>query len=304
MPIDYRKLFNDYGVPYSDKVNRGWVNVTCPFCNDRTFNGGFKESHDYYNCWKCGGHSHILALSKVLHMPKSTVLDIIDAYQGRVLALSSLQTTKKALSTHLELPTDTFTAAERKYLLRRDFDPDYLHEKYGLVGGGITGPWKYRIIIPLLLNGKVVSWTGRSILSKEKQKELEIPRYKNLSIEQSVIDPKHVLYNLDNARGSTVVITEGAFDVMRLGDGFVSSFGTELTQEQLREIRDRFDKVYIMFDNEVKAQEKARKYGTQLASMGLDVEIVDAYSDYGKNDGAELTPEEVRRIRRELGLYA
>lgn len=302
--IDYRRLFSDYGIPYSDKVNRGWVNVTCPFCNDKTYNGGFNESQGYYHCWKCGGHSHISALSKILHLAKSIIEELVEEYQGRSLMLNTLNERKIASATHLELPTDTFTVAERKYLLKRDFDPDYIHEKYGIVGGGITGAWKYRIIIPLIVNGRVVSWTARSILSKEQQRELDIPRYKNLSIEQSIIDPKHVLYNLDNARGRTVVLTEGAFDVMRLGDGFVSSFGTELTQEQLRQLRDRFDKVFIMFDNEQKAQEKARKFGYQLVSMGVDVEVVDAYSDYGKNDGAELSSSEVRTIRRELGLYA
>lgn len=302
--IDYRKLFADFNIPYSDRVNRGWVNITCPFCNDRTFNGGFNEAHDYYNCWKCGSHSHILALSKILHLPRNTVVELLEEYQSRSIALNSLNDKKVALATHLDLPTDTFTSVERKYLLKRNFDPDYLNRKYRVVGGGITGAWKYRIIIPLLLNGRVVSWTGRSILSKEKQKELKIPRYKNLSIQQSVVDPKHILYNLDNATGHTVVLTEGAFDVMRLGDGFVSSFGTELTQEQLRQLKTRFSKVFIMFDNEEKAQEKARKFGYQLVSMGIDTEIVDAYSDYNKNDGAELTPDEVRYIRRELGLYA
>ena len=302
--MDYRRLFSDYGIPFSDKVNRGWVNVTCPFCDDRTFNGGFNESYDYYNCWKCGGHSHILALSKILHLAKSVIEEVVEDYRGRSLMLNTLNAKKIASATNLTLPTSTFTPAERNYLLKRDFDPDYLHEKYSVVGGGVTGAWKYRIIIPMLLNGKVVSWTARSILSKEKQKELDIPRYKNLSIEQSVVDPKHLLYNLDNARGRTVVLTEGAFDVMRLGDGFVSSFGTELTQEQLAQLKDRFDKVYIMFDNEKKAQEKARKFGYQLVSMGVDVEVVDAYSDYGKNDGAELSSSEVRTIRRELGLYA
>lgn len=302
--MDYRRLFNDYNIPYSDKVNRGWVNITCPFCDDKTYNGGFNETYDYYNCWKCGSHPHVLALSKLLHLPKSAIMELIEAYQGRSVVANTLNNRKIASATYLTLPSNTFTQAERNYLLNRGFDPDFLHEKYKVVGGGVIGAWKYRIIIPLLLNGSVVSWTARSILSKEKQKELDIPRYKNLSIEQSVVDPKSTLYNLDNARGRTVVLTEGAFDVMRLGDGFVSSFGTELTQEQLRQLRERFDKVYIMFDNEKKAQEKARKSGIQLMSMGLGVEIIDAYSDYDKNDGAELTDSEVSTIRRELGLYA
>jgi len=191
---------------------------------------------------------------------------------------------------------------ERKYLKERNFSPKLLHEKYKVVGGGVTGNWKYRIIIPLILNDKIVSWTGRSILSKHQQHELKIPRYKNLSIEQSVVDPKSILYNLDNCKDRTGVLTEGAFDVMRLGDGFFCSFGTELTQSQIAIIKDRFDKVFIMFDNEREAQIKARKFGLQIASMGVDVEVVNAYADFNKNDGGELTEQEVQIIRKELKI--
>ena len=260
--MDYRRLFIDYGIPFNDRVNRGWVNITCPFCDDRTFNGGFNEASGYYNCWKCGHHSHDVALSKLLHVSRNMLKEILEPYEGRGYYVGG---PKRAMARQLSLPTDGFTSAERKYLIKRGFDPDLLHMKYGVTGGGLTGPWSYRIIIPMLFHGKVVSWTARSILSKRRQEELGIPRYKNLSIEQSVVDPKHLLYNLDNARGATVVLTEGAFDVMRLGDGFVSSFGTELTQEQLRQLHS-YQKVFIMFDSEPKAQEKARRFGMQLAS--------------------------------------
>ena len=209
---------------------------------------------------------------------------------------------KQAKATKLTLPTDTFTPAERKYLKERNFSPKLLHEKYKIVGGGITGSWKYRIIIPLVLNGEIVSWTARTILSKKIQQENKIPRYKNLSIEQSVVNPKSVLYNLDNCKKKTAVLTEGAFDVIRMGDDFFCSFGTELTQSQISMIKERFTKIFIMFDNEEEAQEKARKYGLQIASIGVDVEVVDAYSDFNKKDGGELNEQEVNIIRRELGL--
>lgn len=236
-----------------------------------------------------------------MNIPFSEIDDLIQQYQGRNSILNTLNK-KQAKATKLTLPTDTFTPMERKYLKERNFSPKLLHEKYNVVGGGVTGNWKYRIIIPLILNDKIVSWTARSILSKHQQHELKIPRYKNLSIEQSVIDPKSILYNLDNCKDRTGVLTEGAFDVMRLGDGFFCSFGTELTQSQIAIIKDRFDKVFIMFDNEREAQIKARKFGLQIASMGVDVEVVNAYADFNKNDGGELTEQEVQIIRKELKI--
>lgn len=301
--MNFEKLFTDYKINYNNRVNKGWTNVTCPFCDDKTFNGGFNNAGDYFHCWKCGGHDFKQSLVRTVNIPFNEVDTLIEQYAGRNSLLNVLNK-KQAKATKLTLPTNTFTPAERKYLKQRNFSPKLLHEKYKIVGGGITGAWKYRIIIPLILDGKIVSWTGRSILSKQKINELKIPRYKNLSIEQSVIDPKSILYNLDNCMSETAVLTEGAFDVMRLGDGFFCSFGTELTQAQIIEIKNRFSKVFIMFDNEVEAQAKARKFGLQIASMGVDVEIVDAYGDFNKNDGGELTESEVQIIRKELGLNA
>lgn len=299
--MNFVKLFNDYNVEYDTRVNKGWTNVTCPFCDDKTFNGGFNNAGDYYHCWKCGGHNFKQALARTVNIPFNEVDTLIEQYAGRNSVLNTLNK-KQAKATKLTLPTDTFTPAERKYLKERNFSPKLLHEKYKIVGGGITGSWKYRIIIPLVLNGKIVSWTARTILSKQQQQKLKIPRYKNLSIEQSVVDPKSVLYNLDHCEDKIAVLTEGAFDVIRMGDGFFCSFGTELTQSQISMIKQRFEKVFIIFDNEEEAQAKARKFGLQIASIGVEVELVDCYGDFNKNDAGELNEKEVQIIRHELGL--
>ena len=299
--MNFVKLFNDYNVEYDTRVNKGWTNVTCPFCDDKTFNGGFNNAGDYYHCWKCGGHNFKQALARTVNIPSNEVDTLIEQYAGRNSVLNTLNK-KQAKATKLTLPTDTFTSAERKYLKERNFSPKLLHEKYKIVGGGITGSWKYRIIIPLVLNGKIVSWTARTILSKQQQQKLKIPRYKNLSIEQSIVDPKSILYNLDHCEDKIAVLTEGAFDVIRMGDGFFCSFGTELTQSQISMIKQRFEKVFIMFDNEEEAQAKARKFGLQIASIGVEVELVDCYGDFNKNDAGELNEKEVQIIRHELGL--
>ena len=299
--MNFVKLFNDYNVEYDTRVNKGWTNVTCPFCDDKTFNGGFNNAGDYYHCWKCGRHNFKQALARTVNIPFNEVDILIEQYAGRNSVLNTLNK-KQAKATKLTLPTDTFTPAERKYLKERNFSPKLLHEKYKIVGGGITGSWKYRIIIPLVLNGKIVSWTARTILSKQQQQKLKIPRYKNLSIKQSVVDPKSILYNLDHCEDKIAVLTEGAFDVIRMGDGFFCSFGTELTQSQISMIKQRFEKVFIMFDNEEEAQAKARKFGLQIASIGVEVELVDCYGDFNKNDAGELNEKEVQIIRHELGL--
>lgn len=300
--MNFQKLFEDYKIDYSLKTNRGWVNTKCIYCGGSSYKLGFNPTEDYCTCFACGLHNLKETLSKLLAIPKKNINDVIEQYKTRTIILNKLNDKKTTAVKNLVLPTDTFTPIERKYLKSRNFNPSYLHKKYNVVGGGIVGDWKYRIIIPVIINGKIVSWTGRSILEKSKLDELKIPRYKNLEIKKSVINPKECLFNLDNSKNKTVVLTEGPFDVMRLGDDFICSFGTSLTQSQIKEIRLRYDKVFIMFDNEIEAQQKARNYGQMLSSVGVDVEIVDAYSDFNKNDGGELNDEEVKLIRKELCL--
>lgn len=308
--MDYMRLFEDYRVPYTTRVNRGWVNTHCPFCDDGkgSYNLGFNPVEDYCNCWRCGGHSLYETLGAILHVQPRDIKSILQSYRG-VGRGEAPRGRKGGFQGELKLPTDGFTASERRYLEKRGFDADFLHEKYGIVGGGFDRRWHDRIVIPLVYGGRIVSWVGRSILSKRKLKEYDIPRYRNLSVEESVVNPKEVFFNLDNCKGREVILTEGIFDVLRLasvrnadGDNVICSLGTQLTQAQIALLAERFDKVYILFDNEPEAQEKARRYGMQLASMGMEVEVVDAYSEYGVNDGGDCNQEQVEEIRSELGF--
>ena len=299
--MDFQKLFTDYKINYSTKTNRGWINTKCIYCGGNSYKLGFNPIENYCTCFACGFHPLKETLSKILNLSKYELNEIIPEYETRVIQLKELKEEKKTVN-KLKLPTDTFTSIERKYLKKRNFNPSYLNKKYNIVGGGITGDWKYRIIIPLILNGQIVSWTARSILSKNKLDELKIPRYKNLSINESIIDVKSTLFNLDNCKSDKVILTEGAFDVLRFDGNAICSFGTSITQEQIGVIADRFKKVFILFDNEMEAQKKARKYGLELSSLGVDVEVVNAYEDFGKNDMGDCTPEEIQIIKNELNV--
>lgn len=303
--FNFEKLFIDYRVPYSTRVNKGWVNSNCIYCDTKedSFNLGFNPE-GYCNCWKCGSHNLNKTLSLILHISENQIKDILDDYKGNYKQVS--QSIKKYTHKVLSLPTDTFTISEENYLKSRNFDVDYLHRKYKLVGGGVVGRYKFRIIIPIYYKNRLVSFISRSILRGSELKEYGIPRYLNLSNEESLMNVKDIFYNLDNCNLDTVILTEGCFDVMRLGDidsnsdNVICSLGTTITQAQIRLLSERFKKVYIMFDNEKEAQDKARKYAMQISAFGIGVEVVDAYSDYNVNDGAELNQKQVNEIRAEL----
>jgi DNA primase len=78
--------------------------------------------------------------------------------------------------------------------------------------------------------------------------------------------------------------------------------GTELTESQIKLLQERFKKVFILFDNEPEAQKKARKFGLQLSSIGIDIEVVNAYEDFGKNDMGECSRKEIEIIKKELEI--
>ena len=208
---------------------------------------------------------------------------------------------KSAKGVDLILPGyDNLTESEKTYLENRGFNISILQKKFGIKGGGLAGEWSYRIIIPIFYEGRLVSWTGRSILSKELIKELNVPRYKNLSVEASAVNPKDILFNIDNCRGNSVIMVEGPFDVLKMGDDCCCSLGTSVTNAQKLLISKKFNKVFLAFDSEESAQEKARKLGRELFQIGVDVEVVDVCADYVKNDPGELVESEVIQIKKEL----
>jgi 5S rRNA maturation endonuclease (ribonuclease M5) len=211
---------------------------------------------------------------------------------------------KVSLGKNLKMPGyESFTEVEKDYLERRGFFIPEVKRKFGIRGGGIAGEWSYRILIPIFYNGRLVSWTGRSILPKDILTQDNIPRYKNLSVEKSEINPKEIFFNLDNSRNDSVILVEGPFDVLKMGNDTICSLGTSVTSAQKLLLLKRYKKVFIAFDNEPAAQEKAKVLGKDLNSIGLEVEVVNICEDYGKNDPGELVKKEVAEIKKELGLF-
>ncbi len=293
--LNIEKILKDYAIPYDTTINPGWINVSCPFCRPRDTGThlGINPNGEYANCWKCGGHRLDKTFMRLLRIDDESYQDFIAPYMTDLVIRAQLNK-KVPKAKNVDLPGDDLNKMERQYLRGRGFDPDFLAKKYGVQGGGIAGDWAYRIIIPIFLNHKVVSFTARDITGKQKL------RYRTLSIEQSVVDPKTIFYNLDNVRGKRVCVIEGPTDVWRMGDGFICSLGTSMTQAQIKYLAQYFEEVIFMFDPEEQAQAKARKYAEMLASIGrVDTWIADMEHDC---DPGDLTDEQAGKLRRELGF--
>ena len=300
MAINFKKLFEDSHIKTRDDPSRHWTHINCPFCKnpvDTHYNGGFFSLKPAFNCFRCGVHSYYDAVSLALNISISETYKLLKSYD--YIPKETFEK-KVAKAEHLDLPGYHLDENEKEYLRGRGFNVEYLESKFHIRGGGIAGEWSYRILIPIYFNHVLVSWTGRSILPKDVIKELGIPRYKNLSIEQSVMNSKEIFFNLDNCNRKEVILVEGPMDVLKMGDDTVCSLGTSVTREQELFLTSRFEKVYIAFDNEPAAQEKAKHLGINLSLAGMKVEVVNICEDFNKNDPGELTEEEVRQIKKEL----
>lgn len=293
--MDIVQFLQDHNIPYTSKgknVGKGWIAFCCPFCSDTDYHGGFPLSGAYAYCWRCGGHKLETTLRKLTGMSQYEIQQELQQYDGTDSFYAGLNE-KRSTATSIELPGISLIFHDRKYLKKRGFDPDFLAEKYGLKSGGIAGEWQYRILIPIYYKGKLVSWQGRDTSGEEGR-----IRYKTLPIERSVMDAKSVLFNLDNCKGDSIIVCEGPFAAMRLGDDCCATLGTSTTEEQTR-LLTRYKRVVTLFDSEPQAQERARKLAGKVAAFGVSVEVCDLELTDGRDPG-DLSIEEVKKVRREL----
>lgn len=287
-------LLRDYSVPYElygKNVSRNWVGVLCPYCNDRSFHGGIPlNGSKVYTCFRCGTHDFLktlsLLLKKSVHETKE-ILENYDLYSGKPVIEE--QTYAKTLDL---IGDENLHTGAVQYLIKRNFDPKYLALKYKIRSTSYENEaWKYRIIIPIYDNHTIISFVGRDYTNKQ------IPRYKMLPLNQSLANPKHFLYNEQFMKNTEQIgVCEGAFDAMRLGDGFVATLGTKVTPQQISKLL-IYDRIYLVFDPEPKAQEIANDIAVKLSSFGKEAIVINTELDH---DPADMTSDEVRMLRKAL----
>jgi hypothetical protein len=300
--IDFIRLLKDNNIDYKQEVD-GWLQVQCPWHENgaRGYKGGIYLADGHYNCWNCGGHPIEKVISDLLSISYYEAKHLLEEYSTDDIIRNKINK-KRSLGKSIELPGNEIIKSSKawNYLLKRNFDPEYLIRQYKIKDGGLTGYWNFRIIIPVFINNQIVTFQGRSLFSKEKCKELGIERYETLNINDSVINAKHTFYGLDDCKGDWTVLVEGPTDRWRLGpNNILSSLGTSTSQEQINLLSKRFKKVIFLFDNEKQAQDRARKYGEQLSALGVEVEI---FNSEFEHDPGDYSSEEELAIRRELCL--
>ena len=242
---------------------------------------GYNLAFAYVNCWACGKRPLTQTLSMLARIPYDQarkLLGDVDRERSR---------RRDIVRGRLELPpgVEPLADAHRDYLTGRGFDPDHLAEFWGVAGiGNAAGPLRWRLFIPVVHQGEVVSWTTRSISRRPGG------RYRSAKASQESIPHKSILYGEDHC-GHSVIVHEGPFDVWRTGPGSVCTFGTDFTQAQVLRLS-RYARRVICFDNNPEGQRQAVALCDALSAFGPTDNVI-----LTAKDAAEASRSEIRQLR-------
>lgn len=296
--FDAVTVLREHQIPFwteGKNVSPGWINVQCPFCNDHSNHCGINPVKYYVNCWKCGRHSIkelLVALLNISYRQADQIIEENETYDPIALYKQKRQNTNTSLS--LPPGTGDLKKMHKSYLLSRNFNPEEIVSRWSIRGTEVLGPYAYRIIIPIFLNSKLVSYQGRDVTGKSEL------RYMACQPEDEIVSHKSITYGCDKIRNRKAIIVEGVFDVWRMGPGAVATFGTSYSNAQIKFIQQIIDTAFLLFDpGDEQAEEKAHKLALQLSAIGTTCELIEL-EDHDGRDPADLTQDEADYLKKYL----
>jgi len=275
-------------------VTRGWTNINCPFpqCDDPSWHCGISPQK-LFNCYICSEKGDVVKLVKQIeNCSWYQAKNIIEQFsEDLTVDLKKEDIRYSSKIDHLNLPKISLSLPcliHKNYLIKRNFDPDYLTKKYKLRFCYNIGEWKFRIIIPFYFDNKLITWSGLDVSGKAEIK------YKHLSNEKSIVPIKKTLYNIDSiSEGDSIIIVEGITDVWRLGEPAIATMGIQYTQEQVEMILNKKpSKVIVLFDSEDKAIKQAERLANQLSLFISDVNVI----ELDEGDPCDLSEQKIIEI--------
>lgn len=288
--IDIREVLDDLGIDYTESgknVSNGWIGTTCPFCSDESNHLGINLQAKTISCLKCGTSGTIIKyLAEELGSFNKAITILGDSVPRELRSFTNGSVNH---SIKVELPKeakDKITKYHAGYLNSRNFDYQELTDKYNLHFCGPLGKWANRIIVPIIKNYRLITFTSIDI------SDVSNIRYKHLSIEESIIHTKNHLFGLEYTNNNSVIVVEGLFDMMRIGDGCVCTFGTKVTSEQKR-LLSKYSSVKIVFDGDEPGIINGEKLANELAPF-CDVKLF--LLPVG-TDPDQLSKEDIKKIK-------
>jgi DNA primase len=296
--FDICEYLDSIGVQYSHSgknVTENDIGIECPFCpdGDPSNHLGIHLETKVFNCWRCGASGTAVKLIMSLEQIgfKSALRKIEYQTKHRKDLTRNIHAHVRERATGFDrigLPSECeadLLDMHREFLEIRRFDPDYIFHKYNLQSVGKNSQkWKFRLIIPIYVNRRLVAWTSRDVTGQANI------AYRHAPIEDCLIPVKETLYNVDTVK-DTAIVVEGPLDAWRIGDGAVCTFGTQYTREQLR-LLSNLHRVFVLFDFD--ARDLAKNFGADLGLFVNQTEILEL--EHG--DPADMDQADVNELRR------
>lgn len=288
--MNLTEIFKEHNIPYKTEGHHhcrpDWIQIDCPFCgrDSHKWHLGYSLEDNYLNCWQCGSHPLIKTLVELTGFSSTKCEQILKG-------IEPTKTKKEKPKGKLKLPKgiEELARPHLRYLIERGFDPAELEKLWKIKGISISSYLPWRIFIPIIYHGRTVSWTTRSISHSNK-----ITRYISASLKEESTPHKSLLYGEDYAR-QAIIITEGPFDVWRIGTGAVATLGTGYSQAQAFRMTS-YPKRVICFDNEKEAQKRAKKLCDSLSVFPGETFNV----QLDAKDAASASKREIMRLRKEF----
>ena len=295
--FDILTFLDDCEIPYKTSgrnVSRGWVEITCPFCDDPSTHLGINLDSKLFHCWICGSKGGPKKLIKyLLNCNWGQAEKLIKQFTDWTLTeLIGIDDRPKKLKLPAEfnlLTPNTIPTIVSDYLLNRNFNPDTIIRRYNLYYPGPLGKYKLRLIIPILVKNRIVNFVGRDITGKTN-------RYRNCPNDDAEIPLNSLLYGIEEVpEGESIILVEGLFDKWRLGYRAVAMFGPSISSEQTLLIKNKKPgKVFILLDPDM-PDTQYEKIASKL--WFTDVEAIQL--DF-KGDPADLSPDKAKDLMGEL----
>jgi len=260
--MKFIEILEEHDIPRApeghEHSTEGWVQFDCPFCgrDSHHYHMGYNLRGGFVNCWRCGAHSLASVIREYTTLNYKEVKKICEE-----IIPENVPIMRENIKGFLQTPTlGPLQDAHIKYLNQRGFDHHMIQKLWQIKATGIAGHLKWRLFIPILHQGRIVSWTTRAIKDN-------IPRkYQSAEPHQELIPHKNILYGGDYVR-HTVIICEGPLDVWAIGPGAVATFGSGFTEQQIMRLL-HFPRRIVCYDNEREAQKQAKKLCNAIGAFG------------------------------------
>ena len=302
--IDVVGLLKSMGIELSfagKNVTKGWVNTQCPFCADDSTHLGINLKSKNVSCWICRESGTLWKyLKKKTNKDNKEIYRLLKPYIGTQV-YQHYEESRYNKKSEVILPTHCYEKAlkiHELYLEERGFNHKFLEKIYDIKYTGQISKYRtterlidfrYRIIIPIYIDGVLVNFTARDVTDKAEEK------YKNCPTDDALMTTKDCIYGYDTIVGDSAVLVEGPTDVWNLGPGTGGLFGLKYTENQIKLLYKRkLKRVVLFFDNEEKAQTIAKKLAFELGSFIPEVLILEPDDEI--DDPGSMTKEQVRKL--------